>query len=116
MKKGWLYALLFACLLLLLSALIVSPSEAVLPLESKDFEASLIVSFDVPAILMASAQDDAQWVQRFVWIRQIIPSGLLCLFALVLILQKRDANGRVLVCKRYENSVYQLFRQEVAGG
>ena len=28
----------------------------------------------------------------------------------------RDANGRILTSVRYENSVYQLFRAEVAGG
>lgn len=27
-----------------------------------------------------------------------------------------DANGRILTALRYENSVYQLFRPEVAGG
>ena len=28
----------------------------------------------------------------------------------------RDANGRILTAARYENSVYQVFRPEVAGG
>ena len=32
------------------------------------------------------------------------------------LLRAFDSNGRVLTAVRYENSVYQVFRPEVAGG
>lgn len=43
----------------------------------------------------------------------VLPVFILCSVPLAF---TRDANGRVLTASRYENSVYQLFRPEIAGG
>lgn len=109
-----LYAVLLSGLfVLLLSALVVTPEEAAVPQEtdlSADFHA--VFRPVVSAILPDTA--DAPSARANI---SLLFSTLPVLFSCAAPLScARDANGRTLSAVRYENSVYQLFRPEVAGG
>ena len=112
MRKALYAVLLSALFLLLLSALVV-PSEAAEPLPAGSLPAHLHAAFclPVPAVPPQGEQMPASGGLH------LLPSMLPALFAgAILLFGVRDANGRVLSAVRYENSVYQLFRPEVAGG
>ena len=107
------YALLLSGLfLLLLSALVVTPqteaAQAPAPLPPMQAQA---------AVLPQPAADGCGAAQA----RPLdVRAALVCLLAACAFslprLAHRDSNGRVLRAHRYENSVYQVFRPEVAGG
>jgi len=98
--------------LLMLSALIVTPEDAAprepvppLPANAQIFLAA------APAPAAQTADRESLGADmRFFFV-------LLCaLFPAAAAAHKRDSNGRILTSARYVNSVYQLFRPEVAGG
>ena len=97
--------------MLMLSALVISPeSEAPAP-QPVDWASARLLPLALPAPAM---EQDAQRTPP-PWTAALLG----CLYAALsaaLPRLNRDANGRVLNAKRYENSFYQLFRQEIAGG
>lgn len=104
--------LLAGIFLLLLSALVVTP-ESSLP-AAAELPADVHAVF-MPAALPAAADAAGQLLRQPDW-RVLL--GVLFAPALLLLPAPatRDANGRIITAVRYENSVYQLFRPEVAGG
>lgn len=107
------FALLCGGLLLLLSALIVPTAETVPSAATVETAAA----FDLMAMPPEQTADaglhtavkakDSEPMQLFApkaWEDGALP------------FPHRDANGRVLTHARYEKSVYQLFRMEVAAG
>ena len=113
MRWGRLLLALLLCGLfaLLLSALVVSPEEAdVLPEPVSWMDARFLpLSLPVQGADAATVQPQTLLRVFGLLLLSLIPS-------IPLLAARRDANGRVLQAKRYENSFYQLFRQEVAGG
>lgn len=112
MRKVVYAVLLTGLFLLLLSALVVTPqteaAQAPAPLSPMQAQA---------AVLPQPAADGCGAAQaRPVEVR----AALVCLLAACAFslprLAHRDSNGRVIRALRYENSVYQVFRPEVAGG
>lgn len=103
-----------ALFLLMLSALVVTTTPEAMPDPAPLSPSQLNAQF-MPALLPApditSHADMRQPFTRCAALIFITTAS----FALPLLCM-RDANGRVLSAKRYENSYYQLFRQEVAGG
>ena len=113
MRRALTAVLLTGLFLLMLSALVVTPelTEAQPAVNgTADFHAVFrpLISAMLPDAADVPAGRTSQSVPVCVF------SVLLLCAALVLC--TRDANGRVLSAVRYENSVYQLFRPEVAGG
>ena len=113
MRKALYAILLTGLFLLMLSALVVTPEAAVSQREidlSADFHAAFrpLVSAILPDTAdVPSGRSDLR----------LLPFALpVILVGTALFSGVRDANGRVLSAVRYENSVYQLFRPEVAGG
>lgn len=113
MRKALYAVLLTGLFLLMLSALVVTPETAdVHPVAdlSIDFQTAFrpLVSAILPdAADVPAARSDLRFTLC------ALPVLLLCAAFWACIC---DANGRVLTAVRYENSVYQLFRPEVAGG
>ena len=113
MRKALYAVLLTGLFVLMLSALVVTPETAETPAAvdlTADFHAAFrpLVSAILPDAAAAPANrmtDSAVFC--------VLPVLLFCAAPLSAL---RDANGRVLSAVRYENSVYQLFRPEVAGG
>ena len=100
-----------ALFLLLLSALVVSPeADAPMP-DSTPLVGARLMPLSLPMTGMGDAQ-----AQRPVPPRVFAMLLLCVLGALPSPVLKRDANGRVLQAKRYENSFYQVFHPEIAGG
>lgn len=112
MRKA-LYAVLWTGLfLLLLSTLVVTPEAAsaadILPPSSAQFHAFTLPAAPEPTC----GADHPSFVQSRVFASSVSqkmewaadPGA------------QHDSNGRVLTSVRYENSVYQVFRPEVAGG
>ena len=110
--RNVLFTLLFAGLfLLLLSALVVSaPPDGAEPMPSVPVNAALLPQ---PAQACEANGLSAMrpLLSHSLWLCAVL--AVLCLPAAS---HNRDANGRVLTAVRYENSVYQVFRPEVAGG
>lgn len=113
MRKA-LWAVCFTGLfLLMLSALVVTPEDALPaePVPPLPLNAHLMfAAMPAPSAPVAQA-DAALSVLRFFFV--LLPVSLLCAASLP---YSCDSNGRILTSARYENSVYQLFRPEVAGG
>lgn len=112
--KILLIAVTAAFFLLLLSALIVSPAPdaalASVPASPADLH-ERFVPFAMPAPDSVFTRATRLPLTRMA----LLP--LISLISLALCLKnRRDANGRVLSAKRYENSFYPVFRQEIAGG
>lgn len=113
MRRVVYAVLLTGLFLLLLSALVVTPETAEAqstPDLSADFHA--VFRPVVTAILPEAAVAP---------VNRLSQAEALCLLPVLplcaaLLSRACDANGRVLSAVRYENSVYQLFRPEVAGG
>ncbi len=101
-----------ALALLLMSALVVcsAPADAPAPADSMPVKA-IIMPAALPAQETGISSDAAAASPRA--IGAVIACVLLCVPLMPIC---RDANGRVLCAARYENSFYQLFRPEVAGG
>ena len=109
-----LYGILLAGLfLLMLSSLVVTPENAASELPSH-MPADIHATFRPLLSAMLPETTDAP-VSRTAF-RLILSALPLLSLCAVPIAGVRDANGRVLCSLRYENSVYQLFRPEVAGG
>ena len=113
MRKALYAVLLTGLFVLMLSALVVTPEAAETPAAvdlSADFHAVFrpLVSAILPDAAAVTATQNADSA-----IFGALPVLLFCAAPLSAL---RDANGRVLSAVRYENSVYQLFRPEVAGG
>jgi hypothetical protein len=113
MRKALYAVLLTGLFVLMLSALVVTPETAETPAAvdlSADFHAAFhpLVSVILPDAAAVTATQNADSA-----IFGALPVLLFCAAPLSAL---RDANGRVLSAVRYENSVYQLFRPEVAGG
>lgn len=110
-SKVLLTVVLAGLFVLLLSALVVSPdtgAEAAAPGE--------LVGARLLPVTMPTQGADVWDMQRVLSYRAVA-MVILCLTAALPILNReKDANGRVLCALRYENSFYQVFRQEVAGG
>ena len=109
-----LYAVLLTGLYcLLLSALVVTP-------ENTQPQPDMAGSADFHAVfrpLVSALVPDAADVPANRSLHSPVYAALpVLLVCAALLLRARDANGRVLSAVRYENSVYQLFRPEVAGG
>ncbi len=111
MRKA-LYAVLVSGLfLLLLSALVVTPEAPEMPSEPLPANLQAVFRPLVSAVLPEAASVPAQpHVSVSLAALPVLMTGLLLPSGV------RDANGRILTAIRYENSVYQLFRPEVAGG
>lgn len=113
MRKALWTICLTGLFLLLLSALVVTPEDALprepvppLPANAPVF----VVAAPAPAALPAD-RETAGTEMRFFFALLAVP-----FLAAANPAHKHDSNGRVLTSARYENSVYQLFRPEVAGG
>ena len=113
MRKALYAVLLTGLFVLMLSALVVTPEAAETP-AAVDLSADFHAAFRplVSAILPDAADAPANRISASAALG-MLPVFLLCAAPLSAL---RDANGRVLSAVRYENSVYQLFRPEVAGG
>lgn len=109
--KALLVLLLCGAFALLLSALVVSPEDAAVLPQPVEWAELRLLPLSLPVQGMDALAAAQQTVPRVLCLLlfTLIP-------ALPLLFARRDANGRVLQAKRYENSFYQVFRQEVAGG
>ena len=112
MRRAVYAAILTGLFLLLLSALVVSPETPAAPRalpESEEHHAVFrpLISAIVPEV-SARAQEHPE--------TRLILCSIPLILCFMPLCVTRDANGRVLRAARYENSVYQLFRAEVAGG
>ena len=113
MRKTAMAILLGGLFLLMLSALVVTPGEALPPEPPplpRQYHAVFMPPVDPPAPVSAGVP--LQRVQP--WLTEhaadaVIPDGRHMPEAC-------DSNGRVLHSARYENSVHEVFRAEVAGG
>ena len=113
MRRMFYAVLLAGLFLLLLSPLVVVPeAPAVPPAAHSSSDLHAVFRPLVSAILPDAALATDQQPQKREPISLLL---LFCLYSAPLSLV-RDANGRVLNARRYENSVYQLFRPETAGG
>ena len=113
MRRVLLTLLLAGLFLLMLSALVVTPETAdAQPVmdTARDFHA--IFQPLISAILPGAADIPSSHPDLRLTLC-LLPVLLLCA---ALLAGGHDANGHVLTAARYENSVYQLFRPEVAGG
>lgn len=111
-RKAVYAALLTGLFLLLLSALVVTPQA-----EAAQAPAPLTPMQAQAVVLPQPAADGCGMAQA----RPLdVRAALVCLLAACAFalprLAHRDSNGRVLCARRYENSVYIVFRPEVAGG
>ena len=111
MRKALMGVLLTGLFLLLLSALVVSPEETAepMPLPPREYHAAFLPMTalnDAAAGQLQSPQPEAREAAAGV----LLAAAVCCLCCVC------DSNGRVLTAARYENSVYQVFRPEVAGG
>ena len=113
MRKWAVTVLVTGLFLLMLSALVVTPEDAVpppAPVVHADYHAVFVPPVDPPAPVTARTAEN----------RQPLCSGVKAQSVLAVCGwqdgESRDSNGRVLSALRYENSVYQVFRPEVAGG
>lgn len=115
MRKAFFVALLCGVFLLMLSALVVATPE-----DASGEAAAPVIPGNIQAALMpapSSLPDQAGTASarpqsERVLLMCVLSAALCCLPALL----SHDANGRVLSAMRYENSFYQVFRAEVAGG
>lgn len=116
MRMGKILAVIAfsALFLLMLSALVVTTAPEATP-DLAPLSASQLNAQFMPALLpvpdISSHADMRQPVVRFATLIFFATAAL----ALPL-LRICDANGRILNARRYEDSYYQVFRQEVAGG
>lgn len=113
MRKVLYAVLLTGLFLLMLSALVVTP-------EAADAQPPVRMPLNVQAVFLpavsTAVSDPAHLLSNRPDMRvmlSLVPVLLLCA---ALIWGVRDANGHVLTAVRYENSVYQVFHPEVAGG
>ena len=116
MRVGKLLLILTAAafFLLLLSALIVTPASDALPNGAPASPSDMSARF-APYII--PAPDTALNRTNRLPTARVVLLPLIALLAIGLCFKSgRDANGRVLSAKRYENSFYPVFRQEIAGG
>jgi len=113
MRRALYAVLLTSLFLLLMSALVVTPETAQVQ-PAADLSADFHAVFRplVSAVLPDAADAPSSRASHSIALCTL-PVLLLCT---ALVSCARDANGRVLSAVRYENSVYQLFRPEVAGG
>lgn len=111
MRKALLTVLLTG-LFVLLSALVVTPQTEAdrVPTPLPPMRAQAAVMPCAPADGCGLAQARPTDVRA-----ALVCLIMACAFALPGLMH-RDSNGRVLCALRYENSVYQVFRPEVAGG
>lgn len=110
--RNVLFTLLFAGLfLLLLSALVVSVSPEGLEPAIRAPQIAVLVPQPVQAYEANGLSAMRPLSSYPLWLYAVL--SVLCL---PVVAHNRDANGRVLTAIRYENSVYQVFRPEVAGG
>ncbi|MEG2604568.1 MAG: hypothetical protein RSB91_06500 [Clostridia bacterium] len=112
--KALLVAAATLFFVLLLSTLVVTPApasaaEATAPAQPARLDVQLL------PLAMPTPEVYAESTLRPLPARAAALLPLASLAGIALLF-KRDANGRVLCAKRYENSFYPLFRQEVAGG
>lgn len=113
MRVGKIVPILLFCglIALLMSALVVAPEAAAPPPQPVSWADARLLPLTLPV-----QGTEAQPAQPSPLSRAAGLVVLLLSPALPLLAARRDANGRVLQAKRYENSFYQVFRQEVAGG
>ena len=113
MRKALWTICLTGLFLLLLSALVVTPEDALPrePVPPLPANAQLFLAAAPAPAAPAADRESSGAETRFFFV-------LLCaLFpAAAAAARKCDSNGRILTSARYVNSVYQLFRPEVAGG
>lgn len=113
MRKALEAVLLAGLFLLLLSALVVTPetpAEAAAPVLPEQMHAVF-----APAIL-PPVQETAQERLRAADVSMAVLCALALTACALPCRAPADANGRIVTASRYENSVYQVFRPEVAGG
>lgn len=114
MRRALLIMLTGCAFLLMLSALVVTSedaaAESAVPVLPANAQSALMPA---PSPLADQTGEASARPQS----DRIFP---ICIFASALYALcaplSRDANGRVLTAMRYENSFYQVFRAEVAGG
>lgn len=108
------YAILVAGLfLLMLSSLVVAPEMPVDP-PIVPLPENLHAVFH--PLVSAILPEAAAAAERPECAKLTVSIPLLCVLYSLAFTLMRDANGRILTAPRYENSVYQLFRPEIAGG
>ena len=113
MHRALFGVMLAGLFVLLLSALVVTPETeppAVSPLMPHDFHAVMTSAALPSAQADLSAPEPAEELQMRSQLPKQHSADETCRRA------SADSNGRVLRSLRYENSFYQLFRPEVAGG
>lgn len=108
------YGILLSCVFLLaLSALVVTPEAPVQPQPAHAPEELHAVFHPLVSVILPEAVEVPGNRTQMRLVIFALPLLGLCGAPFIC---KRDANGRVLTARRYENSVYQLFRPETAGG
>ena len=114
MRKVWLTALLTGLFLLMLSVLVVTPADEAAPVRL------LPAPADQHAVLLPmpppQAPSTADAPARSPEWKLAVCAAALAVCCMAASAAPHDANGHVLRSVRYENSVYQLFRPEMAGG
>ncbi len=111
MRRALYTVLMVGLFALALSALVVSPQEGV-----AEPAAAPTLSHVQAALLPQPPPDVTGAHSRPPEARAVLAALPAPRFAMLTHLAQRDSNGRVLRALRYENSVYQVFRPEVAGG
>ena len=113
MRKTAMVILLGGLFLLMLSALVVTPEDAAppaVPSAPGQYHAVFALPAQPPAPVSAGlTAHKAQTGLIPSAAEAVVPEDWRSLGA-------RDSNGRVLRAARYENSVYEVFRPEIAGG
>ena len=113
MRRALFGIVLTGLFVLLLSALVVAPEPAPSAFPApppQDFHAVLMPAAPPSAQADLSTPQSAEDMQPLSEAPRQTASDGLCRPA------SADSNGRVIRAMRYENSFYQLFRPEVAGG
>ena len=104
------YVLLMGVFLLMLSALVVS-SEEPAAAAGEPLPVNLHFIAAPPSAAQADLPADGTEQKKGVVCEETVQT-----LHTPPLLRAFDSNGRVLTAVRYENSVYQVFRPEVAGG
>ena len=111
MMRKFGYALMTGVFLLMLSTLVVS-SEEMVPQQPPPLPQNIRVL----AAPLSSVLPDLYTPEENLQLRKAPAVWNSNAQVLVCMPQALDSNGRVLTAVRYENSFYQVFRPEVAGG
>ncbi len=111
MRKAFAAVFWAGLFVLMLSALVVTPHQEAPPKPEPPFPMHVAFAAAAQRVLPSVPETMAKPCEHEEYsVKAEIGAGD------ALLPQHRDANGRVIRGGRYENSVYQVFRPETAGG